>query len=35
MQILNYLGSHGGRFIVNGFEISISRDGKFINRKRL
>jgi hypothetical protein len=35
IQMLSYLASHGGRFDVNGYEVSVSKDGKFINRKKL
>jgi hypothetical protein len=34
-KVISYLSSHGGRFVVDGFEVNVSRDGKFINRKKL
>lgn len=32
--ILDYLSTHSGRFKVNGYSITLSRDGKFINRSK-
>jgi hypothetical protein len=34
-QVVDYLNSHGGKFKRDGFEVSISKDGKFINRNKL
>jgi hypothetical protein len=33
--IISYLGSHSGRLVVNGFEVSLFKDSKFINRKKI